>query len=137
MTVHQEDGDGRAPTAYLPELTISGLEQPVKPVVQVIREAAGKTLYTLRVAGASVRPGVFEEGAYTVRIGNGERWLKTLTGVEALYPPAGVQRVRSAFLTSRRRACADEERRARITKWSGSCAGCARRARQALGATAA
>jgi len=84
ITVAQADGDGRTAAAALPELDIRGLDQPV---VQVVDESNGETLYTLRLATPTFRPSVFRDrGTYTVRIGDGEQWLETLTGVQALPP---------------------------------------------------
>ncbi|MBW7863258.1 MAG: hypothetical protein H3C30_02460 [Candidatus Hydrogenedentes bacterium] len=77
MTIGQADNYGRQPVAWLPTLNIKGAENPV---VQVVDEADGGVLYTLRINGASFAPKVFKEGTYTVRIGEGDD-MKTLTGV--------------------------------------------------------
>ena len=82
MTVHQQDNYGRKAVAYLPELHIDG---PPNPVVQIVREAGDEVIYTLRIRGNTFRPKVFENGLYTVRIGEGEN-LKTLRGIKALAP---------------------------------------------------
>lgn len=82
ITVAQADGDGRTAAAHLPTLDIRGLDEPV---VQVVDEAGGETLYTLRLPASTFRPEVFRAGGtYTVRVGDGDRWMETLAGVEAL-----------------------------------------------------
>ncbi|MEF8817439.1 MAG: alkaline phosphatase D family protein [Salinibacter sp.] len=91
MTVTQADGDGREPAAYLPALDIRGLDEPV---VQVIDDASGEPLYTVRRDESTVRPAVFrEEGTYTVRLGDGARWLRTLESIDPLPPGEQATRV--------------------------------------------
>jgi hypothetical protein len=80
VTIHQEENYGKKAVAYLPTLEISGQKDPV---VQVIEEASGEILYTIRIQGASWRPKVFKPGLYTVKVGEGDR-VKTLTGVRSL-----------------------------------------------------
>jgi hypothetical protein len=88
--VTQAEGDGRVATAYLPTLQIDGLDEPV---LQVLDEADGEPLYTLRLNEPTFRPAVFREGGtYTVRVGDGEQWLETLDGVEPL--PSGEEATR-------------------------------------------
>ena len=79
-TIDQEDNYGRKAVAYLPTLKIAG---QTKPVVQVIDESSGEVIYTLRINGTSFRPKVFREGAYTVKVGRGDR-VKTLKGVRSV-----------------------------------------------------
>jgi alkaline phosphatase D len=73
LTIRMEDNYGRKAVAYLPELIVSGLENPV---VQVIHETNGEILYTRRIRGSRIRPGVFATGSYTVRVGDPDtgRW---------------------------------------------------------------
>jgi hypothetical protein len=68
-------------------LKISG---PQDPVVQVIDEADGQIVYTLRIKGREFRPKVFGKGKYTIKIGEQGGRMKVLEGVEALAP--GVQK---------------------------------------------
>jgi len=77
ITIDQKDNYAREAIAWLPTLKISG--QP-NPVVQVIDEASNEVVYTLRVRGNPWRPKVFREGAYTLRIGEGDS-VKTITGI--------------------------------------------------------
>ncbi len=67
VTIKQQDNYGRKAAAYLPELEVSGITDPV---VQVIDEAKGEAVYTLRIRGSSFRPKVFHEGLYTIRVGD-------------------------------------------------------------------
>lgn len=78
-TISQEDNYGRNAAAWLPTLNITGADEPV---IQVIEEATGETLYTIRANGPQFRPKVFAPGAYTINIGEGQA-QKTLTGIEA------------------------------------------------------
>ena len=80
VTIRQEDNYGRMPIAYLPALDLSGREDAV---VQVVDEATGEVVYTLRVNGATFRPKVFRAGTYTVHIGEGDG-RRTLKGVQSV-----------------------------------------------------
>ena len=63
FTVHQMDNFPRKAAALLPKLQISGITDPV---VQVINEKNGETLYTIRIKGQTFQPKVFADGSYTV-----------------------------------------------------------------------
>jgi len=82
-TIHMTDNYGREAEAYLPEVKVEGLENPV---VQVIEEGFGEVVYTLRVRGQRFRPKVFcADSAYTVRVGEpGTRRMKKLEGLAPL-----------------------------------------------------
>ncbi len=71
ITINQQDNYGRKAAAYLPALEVSGMTDPV---VQVIDEANGETVYTLRIPGTTFRPKVFHEGLYTIRIGDADKF---------------------------------------------------------------
>ena len=66
VIIDQTDNYNRKPIAYLPEINVSGMADPV---VQVIDESNGEIVYTLRIKGTSFRPGVFKNGRYTLKIG--------------------------------------------------------------------
>jgi hypothetical protein len=86
-TVSVEDNFGRAAWGYLPEIQVSGMENPV---VQVVDEGSDEVIYTLRIRGSSFRPKVFGEGRYTVRVGEpGLGVMRSLAGVEATPVPGG------------------------------------------------
>ena len=68
ITISQFDNYGREPVAWLPKIEVSGATDQV---VEVVDEAAGEVVYTVRMLGTSFRPKVFRQGAYTVRVGEG------------------------------------------------------------------
>lgn len=82
-TVKQLDNYGRQPVAYLPTLRVSGTEDPV---VQVIDEADGQIVYTLRIKGRQFRPQVFRQGTYTIKVGQQGQRMKVLKGVRTFGP---------------------------------------------------
>ncbi|MGE0129001.1 MAG: alkaline phosphatase D family protein [Blastocatellales bacterium] len=82
IKIKQTDNYGRKAAAYLPALKIKGLNDPV---VQVIEEASGEVVYTLRIKGNEFRPKVFARGKYSLNIGEPETpKFKTLAGVVAV-----------------------------------------------------
>jgi phosphodiesterase/alkaline phosphatase D-like protein len=81
ITVNQFDNYGRKPHAYLPTIEVHGMSDPV---VQVVDESNGETIYTLRIRGESFRPKVFRDGTYTVRVGEpGTPRMKRLENLRA------------------------------------------------------
>jgi alkaline phosphatase D len=71
---------GRKGEALLPRLEIRGAKEPV---VEVIDERNGESIYCVRLREASWQPHVFAEGKYTVRISDPEAGrVKELKGVE-------------------------------------------------------
>jgi hypothetical protein len=82
VTIEQEENYGREAVAYLPTVEVTGHEDPV---LQVIAEAGGEIVYTLRINGTSYRPQVFKEGRYTIKVGEGEA-THVFEEVESLEP---------------------------------------------------
>lgn len=80
ITVDAADNDGRKPVAWLPELVFEGA---ANPVVQVIGEATGEILYTVRVAGDRFRPPVYAPGKYAVKAGRDKPDGPSLTSLDA------------------------------------------------------
>ena len=80
LTFTQAQQYGREARWYLPELLITGREDAV---VQVIDEALGEPVYTIRINGNAFRPGVFREATYTIRIGEGRK-IKEFTGIQSV-----------------------------------------------------
>jgi hypothetical protein len=81
VTVDQLENYGRKPAAHLPRLAVDGADQPV---VQVIDEASGELVYSLRIAGRNFQPHVFAPGRYTVRVSEPETGrLRELRGLVA------------------------------------------------------
>lgn len=66
ITIKMQDNDGRKVFGYLPELRFRGAKSPV---VQVIHDATGEVLYTVRTQGDRFRPPVYAEGTHTIKIG--------------------------------------------------------------------
>ncbi len=66
ITIDMAANDGRKPVAWLPELIF---ENARNPVVQVVTDATGEVVYSLRVQGERFQPPVFAMGAYTVHVG--------------------------------------------------------------------
>lgn len=81
VTIKMTDNYQRRPAAHLPELKVKGHD---RPVVQVVSEASGEIVYTLRLAGAAFRPPVFEPGSYTIHVSEPEtERVATRSGVVA------------------------------------------------------
>ena len=85
ITVSQEENYGRKAVAYLPQLKIKGM---INPVVQVINEKSGEIEYTIRIKGESWQPKVFEKGSYTIKVGDPDlnSW-KTVEHIESVAKP--------------------------------------------------
>ena len=66
IKINQLDNYGRKATAYLPTINVKGM---VDPVIQIIYEKTKQVVYTLRISGQSFRPKIFEDGSYSIRIG--------------------------------------------------------------------
>jgi alkaline phosphatase D len=80
----QLQGYGRTPAGWLPELRISGAEEPV---VRIVDESSGEVVYTLRIQGDTFVAPVFAPGSYTAHVGEPgtDRW----TAVSGLFPGPG------------------------------------------------
>ena len=65
FTFNQLDNYGRKAVAHLPTLKINKPNQ----VVQLINERNNEIVYTIRVKGSSFKPKVFENGTYTIKVG--------------------------------------------------------------------
>ena len=81
ITIDQTDNYGRRAVAWLPKLQIQGMSDAV---VQVVAEATGEVVYTLRIKGHEFQPKVFAPGRYTLHVGEpGTARFKSLLGVVA------------------------------------------------------
>jgi hypothetical protein len=87
------ENDGRAIAGNLPELVF---ENAADPVVQVIEEASGEVLYTLRISGDRFRPHVYGPGKYTVKAGPDKPDAWSRAQLEAVESP-GAPALRVAF----------------------------------------
>lgn len=77
----QIDNYGRKATAWLPELQVEGMKNPV---VKIYRERTGELVYSLRLPGNTFQPKVFFFGNYTIEIGDPDtdRW-QTIEAINA------------------------------------------------------
>jgi len=80
-TINMSKMYGKAAKAYLPEISVSGLEK--NPVFQV-SDAQGNVVYTVRNTSNIFRPKVFADGSYSVKVGDPDsgKW-KTLNDLKA------------------------------------------------------
>jgi hypothetical protein len=79
ITVAQEANDGREVIGWLPELV---MEDADNAVVQVIEEASGEILYTVRVRGTRFQPRVYAPGKHTIQIGRDKPGAATFAALE-------------------------------------------------------
>jgi hypothetical protein len=81
VTISQADNYGRKIIGWLPEVVTEGLWNPV---VRIISESTGETVYSLRISGNSFQPGVFRYGSYTIEAGDPDTdiWRKA-EGIQA------------------------------------------------------
>lgn len=86
ITVAAEDNDGRKPIGHLSELVF---ENAADPVVQVIEEATGEVLYTIRVQGTRFRPRIYAPGFHTVKIGRDRPDGQVLKGLRKVADDSG------------------------------------------------
>ena len=76
------DNYGRKAVAYLPEIIVEGITDPV---IQVIRELDNEIVYTLRITGNTFKPKVFSTGTFTVIVSEPDKGLmKKLSGVSSV-----------------------------------------------------
>ena len=80
ITVAMDANDGRKVHAHLPAVKLDGI---ANPVVQVIAEATGEILYTVRSQSATFTPRVYAPGKYTVKAGKDKPDTIVAKGVEA------------------------------------------------------
>jgi hypothetical protein len=84
ITVDMDANDGRTVAGWLPELRFRGFADPV---VQVVEEATGEILYTVRARGRSFQPRVYARGRYTVKLGRDQPDGPILAGLQAKPKP--------------------------------------------------
>jgi hypothetical protein len=86
IRVTQAEQYDREAAAWLPELVVTGMTDPV---VKVVEESSGEAVYTLRIVGDRFRPRVFSAGGtYAVVIGEpGTDRLITIEGIQPTDDP--------------------------------------------------
>ncbi|MFN0121916.1 MAG: alkaline phosphatase D family protein [Blastocatellia bacterium] len=83
ITIRQTDNYGRKAVAWLPTLQF---KRQRNPVVQVIEEATGEVVYTMRIQGQTFRPKVFAPGRYRIQVGDARQ---SLTGIQTVDEGSG------------------------------------------------
>jgi alkaline phosphatase D len=82
VRLHQQDSYGRKAVAYLPEIVVQGMDNPV---IQIVEESSGEIVYTIRINGDRFRPKVFRQGLYTVIVGEpGTKKMKKFEGIPSI-----------------------------------------------------
>lgn len=80
LTIKQEDNYPRKAVAYLPEIEVIGM---LNPVVQVIDESNNEVVYTIRIKGHKYLPKVFKKGLYTLVVGDQQNREKIIKNIQA------------------------------------------------------
>ena len=82
VKINQLENYNQKAIAYLPEIKIDGM---VNPIIQVIDEENDEIIYTLRIKGNNFRPMVLKQGIYSIKIGepgaNREKVLNNITSL--------------------------------------------------------
>ena len=82
IKINQLDNYNRKAVAYLPNINIEGINNPL---IQVIDEKNDELVYTLRINGNSYRPKVFKQGLYTIKIAEpGTEKEKILSNISSI-----------------------------------------------------
>ncbi|MEE8605681.1 MAG: alkaline phosphatase D family protein [Candidatus Aminicenantaceae bacterium] len=68
--INQLDNYGKKALAWLPEIRVTGI---INPVIQVYRQKADEMVYALRIDGQFFQPKVFVLGLYTIRVGEPDK----------------------------------------------------------------
>ncbi len=80
ITIEQTNNYG-GEVAWLPTLKIEGMKDPL---IWVIDNVSQETVYTLRIAGQTFRPKVFNEGNYDIKVGKlGTPNIQTFKNIKA------------------------------------------------------
>ena len=78
-TISQFDNYGRQAYAYLPKISVTGLENPV---LEIRNEKTGELVYCVRIKGHEIKAKVFSESSYTVTLKDTENGIdKVLKGI--------------------------------------------------------
>lgn len=78
-TISQFDNYGRKAKAYLPTISVEGIENPV---IEIEDEKTGELVYCVRMKGNEFKPKVFEQGSYKITLKDTNRDIdKVFEGV--------------------------------------------------------
>ncbi|AWW32400.1 twin-arginine translocation pathway signal protein [Echinicola strongylocentroti] len=87
ITVRQEDNYGKKAVAWLPEVKVNGM---TNPILEVIDEATGESAYSISLRGNTFTPKVFKKGTFTVRVIDGDTGnTREKKGIKATSIPKG------------------------------------------------
>ena len=77
IRINQQDNYARKVRAWLPEVQVKGLPNPV---IQIFQQQTGDLVYALRINGQSFQPKVFAPGLYTIKVGepDANNWQEIL-----------------------------------------------------------
>jgi hypothetical protein len=70
IRITQSDNFGKKAKAWLPEIRITGL---VDPVIQIFLQKTGEMVYALRISDQFFQPKVFAPGLYTIKVGEPDK----------------------------------------------------------------
>lgn len=89
IRINQQDNYGRKAQAWLPEIRVNGLKNPV---IQIFDQQTGDLVYALRIQGQSFQPKVFTPGLYTIKVGepDSETWQE-INDIQAVITKPGDQ----------------------------------------------
>lgn len=80
VTLQMQDNYARKAAGWLPPIIVSGLERP--PVIQILNEITGEIIYTLRISSNNYQARVFENGNYSIIVGEpGTPLMKKISGL--------------------------------------------------------
>ena len=84
ITFDYADGDGREPVGFLPAIDEGTLRRLAtrRPIVQVVEEATGEILYTVRAPGPNFRAPVYSDGTFTLKLGRDRPQDVEQTGIK-------------------------------------------------------
>ena len=64
-TISQFDNYGRKALAYLPTISVEGIENPV---IEINDEKTGELIYCVRIKGNEFKPKVFKQSSYKITL---------------------------------------------------------------------
>ena len=70
IRINQLDNYGKLARAWLPEVRVTGI---IEPVIQIFRQQTGEMVYALRIIGQSFQPKVFVSGLYAIKVGDPDK----------------------------------------------------------------
>lgn len=83
LRIHLTDNDGRKPVGFLSDMEF---EKVKNAVVKVYDESDESLVYAMRIQGNHIRPWVFKDGSYTVKLGDPDLDLWKLWKHQTIQP---------------------------------------------------